>query len=165
MKLLRGVNKTTVGGNLGSDPDVRYDANGNAYATLDIASNEPFPEKVDEKTGNVEKWGTRAEWHRVVCRGRDAETAGTYLKKGDPVMVWGRLRTRSWEDKNGITRYTTEIICKELLLLGGQDGTSSGSGKSSRAPHPADVAAPTSTGPTSSETPLGTDHIEEPPTF
>jgi single-strand DNA-binding protein len=117
---MRGVNKVILVGTCGQDPDVRYMPNGNAVTSLSLATSEQW---TDKQTGQkVEK----TEWHRVSLFGKVAEIAGEWLKKGSQVYIEGKLQTREWE-KDGIKRYTTEIIVDmqgTMQLLGGkpQDG-------------------------------------------
>lgn len=108
---MASVNKTTLVGNLGADPDIRYMPNGTATATLSIATTESWKDKDGEK---VEK----TEWHRVVFFKGLAEVAKEYLKKGSQIYVEGKLRTRKWTDKEGIERYTTEIVGRDMQMLG-----------------------------------------------
>ena len=110
----RGVNKVIIIGNLGSDPELRYTPNGAAVATLSVATNEVWK----DNDGNQQQ---RTEWHRVVLWRKLAEVAGQYLKKGSQVYVEGRLQTRSWDDKDGVKRYTTEIIGNNMQMLGRKD--------------------------------------------
>jgi len=112
--MARGVNKVILVGTCGQDPDARYLPNGNAVTTLSLATSEKWQ---DKQTGQpVEK----TEWHRVCLFGKIAEIAGQYLRKGSQVYIEGKLQTREWE-KDGIKRYTTEIIVDmrgALQLLG-----------------------------------------------
>jgi single-strand DNA-binding protein len=110
--MARGVNKVILVGRLGGDPEVRYTTSGTAMMQFSVATNEPF--KSDEG-----KWEERPEWHRVVAFDRLAESISQYLSKGREVYVEGKLRTRQWEDQQGNKRYTTEIIAREIQLLGG----------------------------------------------
>ncbi|NSW87292.1 MAG: single-stranded DNA-binding protein [Syntrophobacteraceae bacterium] len=109
------VNKVIIVGRLGSDPDVRYTSGGMAVANLSIATNERVP----AGEGN---WEERTEWHRVVVFGKQAESCGNYLSKGRLVFVEGSLRTKQWEDTQGIKRYTTEIVARDVQFLGGGEG-------------------------------------------
>ncbi len=109
---MRGVNKATIIGNVGNDPEMKYTASGQAVANFSIATNESWTGKDGQKN-------ERTEWHRIVAWGRLAEICGQYLSKGKPVYVEGSIRTRSWEDRDGNTKYTTEIHAKELQFLGG----------------------------------------------
>ncbi|CAI8938790.1 single-stranded DNA-binding protein [Methylocaldum szegediense] len=107
----RGVNKVILIGNLGADPEVRYMPNGGAVTTLRLATTETWK---DQQTGQQQE---RTEWHQVVCYRKLAEIAGEYLKKGSKIYVEGSLRTRKWQDKNGLDRYTTEIIADQMQML------------------------------------------------
>ena len=111
---MASVNKVTILGNLGRDPEVRYTPSNMAIATVSIATTYKAKDKEPE-----------TEWHRTVFFGRLAEIAGEYLKKGSSVYVEGRLRTQKWTDKNGADRYTTEIVADQMQMLGGK---SSGGG-------------------------------------
>ncbi|MDP9045188.1 MAG: single-stranded DNA-binding protein [Pseudomonadota bacterium] len=161
---MASVNKVIVLGNLGRDPEVRYTPSGAAVCNLRIATTRNWKSK--ESGERVEE----TEWHSVVLYDRQAEIAGEYLKKGRPVYIEGRLKTRKWQDKDGVDRYTTEIVGDSMQLLGGREGaggTAGGSGgedegggyaersasprpAASRppagAPRPAPVAKPASTG-------------------
>ncbi|MGL4768536.1 MAG: single-stranded DNA-binding protein [Formosimonas sp.] len=112
---MASVNKVTILGNLGRDPEVRYTPSNMAIATVSIATTYKAKDREPE-----------TEWHRVVFFGRQAEVAGEYLKKGSSVYVEGRLRTQKWTDKNGVERYTTEIVADQMQMLGGK---SSGGGE------------------------------------
>jgi single-strand DNA-binding protein len=109
----RGVNKVILVGNLGGEPELRTTPGGTSVATFTLATNEGW----NDKDGNRQE---RTEWHRIVAWGRLAEICGQYLSKGRQVYVEGRLQTRSWEDKQGNQRKTTEIIAREVLMLGGR---------------------------------------------
>lgn len=100
----KGVNKVILIGNLGQDPELRYMPNGGAVANLTLATSETWR---DKQTGEMRE---NTEWHRVVVFGKLAEIAGEYLRKGSQVYIEGQLRTRSWDDNNGVTRYVTEIV-------------------------------------------------------
>ena len=109
---MAGVNKVILVGNLGADPEVKYLSNGTTVATFRMATTENRVNKASgEKT-------TTTEWHRIVAFGRLAEICGEYLNKGKQVYVEGKLRTRSWEDKDGNRKYTTEIIAQVMQMLG-----------------------------------------------
>ncbi len=118
--MARGVNKVILVGTLGADPETRYTANGNAICSIRIATNESW---TDKATGQKQE---RTEWHRVKFFGRLAEIAGEYLKKGRQVYVEGSLRTDKYTDKDGIERYTTDIIANEMQMLGGPGDRSGG---------------------------------------
>ena len=105
------LNKVLLIGHLGADPESRFTTSGNAVATLNIATNESWR----STDGDIKD---RTEWHRCVVFGKMAETATEYMKKGQLVYIEGRLQTRSWEDKDGIKRYTTEVICDSFTMLG-----------------------------------------------
>ena len=107
------VNKVILVGNLGADPEVRYTSGGTAVANLRMATNERWTDKSGQKQ-------ERTEWHRVVVWGRQAEVAGEYMRKGQLVYVEGSLQTRQWEDRDGNTRYTTEIRAQLTRMLGGR---------------------------------------------
>ena len=109
----RGVNKVILVGNLGQDPEIRYMPNGNAVANLSIATSESWK----DQQGNMQE---RTEWHRLTMYRRLAEVAGEYLKKGSQIYVEGKLQTRKWQDQQGQDRYTTEIICDQMQMLGGR---------------------------------------------
>ena len=114
---MRGVNKVILVGTLGQDPEVRYMQDGKAVATLSVATNEKYKDKVTGEDKEV------TEWHRVVLWGRLAEIAGEYLRKGSSAYFEGKLKTRKWQDQSGVDRYTTEILASELQMLGSkQDG-------------------------------------------
>jgi len=115
-KMAKGtVNKVILVGRLGGDPDVRYTPNGMAIAKFNLATNERVP----AGEGN---WEDRTEWHRIVVFGKLAETCGNYLSKGRLVYVEGSLRTQQWEDAQGVKRYTTEIVARDMTMLGGGAG-------------------------------------------
>jgi len=117
---MASVNKVILIGNLGRDPEVRYTPNGNAICNVTLATSRNWKDKTSgEKMEET-------EWHRVVFYDRLAEIAGEYLKKGRPVYVEGRLKTRKWQDKEGVDKYTTEIIASEMQLLGSREGMDGG---------------------------------------
>lgn len=109
--MARGINKVILIGNLGNDPEVRYTPNGTAVANITLATSGTYR---DKQSGELHDC---TEWHRLVFFGRLAEIVGEYLKKGSKIYVEGSLRTRKWQDKNGIDRYTTEIIANEMHIL------------------------------------------------
>ena len=113
---MASVNKVIVVGNLGRDPETRYMPDGAALTNVSIATSYQWT----DKASNEKKEET--EWHRVVFRGRLAEIAGEYLKKGSQVYVEGRLRTRKWQNKEGQDVYTTEIMATEMKMLGSRSG-------------------------------------------
>ena len=127
---MSGVNKVILIGNLGADPELRYTPSGRAVVNFNLATSRTWNNRDGEKQEET-------EWHRLVAWDKLAEICGEYLKKGAQTYVEGRLQTRSWEDKNGLKRYTTETVASEMLMLGSrQDAGSSGSSKSSGAPSP-----------------------------
>jgi single-strand DNA-binding protein len=119
---MASVNKVILVGNLGRDPETRYAPSGGAICNVSIATTRNWK---DRTTGEKRE---ETEWHRVVFYDRLAEIAGEYLKKGRPVYVEGRLKTRKWQDKEGQDKYTTEIIAEEMQLLGSRDGGGGGGG-------------------------------------
>jgi single-strand DNA-binding protein len=116
---MASVNKVILLGNLGRDPETRYTTGGDAVTNLNIATSEQWKDKNGEKQ-------ERTEWHRVVLFGRSAEIAGEYLKKGRSVYIEGRLQTRKYTDKDGVEKYSTEIVGDRMQLIGG--GRESGGG-------------------------------------
>lgn len=108
--MARGVNKVILIGNLGADPELRYTGSGTAVCNMRLATNESYK---DANGDLVEK----TEWHNVVAWARLAEICGEYLKKGSQVYFEGSLQTRQWEDKEGQTRYTTEVKAREMMML------------------------------------------------
>jgi single-strand DNA-binding protein len=117
---MASVNKVIIVGNLGRDPETRYATSGSAICNITVATSRQWK----DKTSGEKKEET--EWHRVVFYDRLAEIAGEYLKKGRPVYVEGRLKTRKWQDKEGVDRYTTEIVAEEMQLLGSREGGGGG---------------------------------------
>lgn len=107
----RSLNKVLIIGNIGQDPEVRYMPNGNAVTTVSVATTESWK---DKQSGERQE---RTEWHRVVFFSRLCEIVGEYLHKGSKIYIEGSLRSRKWQDKNGLDRYTTEIIANEMLML------------------------------------------------
>ncbi len=108
---MAGVNKVILIGNLGADPEVKYLNNGTTVANFRMATTENRVSRTGEKT-------PLTEWHRIVAFGRLAEICGEYLNKGKQVYIEGRLRTRTWEDKEGNKRSTTEIVANRMQMLG-----------------------------------------------
>ena len=126
--MARGVNKVILIGTLGADPETRYGSTGNCITTLRLATNEAW---TDKATGEKQE---RTEWHRVKLFGRTAEIASEYLRKGKQVYIEGKLHTDKYTDKDGIERYSTDIVGDELQLLGGPLGAA---GDSEEAAYPA----------------------------
>lgn len=119
--MARGVNKVILIGNLGADPELRYTGSGTAVCNFRLATNESYKD-------NNGEWVEKTEWHNVVAWSRLAEICGEYLKKGRTVYIEGSLQTRSWEDRDGNTRYTTEVKARDMQMLGGRDGDNGGGG-------------------------------------
>ena len=115
---MASLNRVLLIGNLGADPELSYTPSGTAKATIRLATHEVWTNKEGEK-------GERTEWHRVIAWGRLAEICGEYLTKGRQIFIEGRLQTRSWEDRDGNKRWTTEIVASSMQMLGGPRGTSS----------------------------------------
>ena len=137
---MASVNKVILVGNLGKDPETRYTPDGAAITNITVATTDTWKDKASGEKKEA------TEWHRVAFFGRLAEIAGQYLKKGRPVYIEGRIRTRKWQDKEGQDRYTTEIIAEQMQMLGSREGMGapghddegggggSGAGSSSRPP-------------------------------
>lgn len=117
---MASVNKVILIGNVGKDPEVRYNPSGGAWCTLSLATTRNWKNR---ETGERQE---ETEWHRVVFNDRLAEIVGEYVRKGRPLYVEGRLKTRKWQDKEGRDTYTTEIIAQEMQLLGGREGMGGG---------------------------------------
>lgn len=111
---MASVNKVILIGNVGRDPEVKFMADGNAICNLSVATTHAWKDKA---SGEKKE---ETEWHRVTLRGRTAEVAGEYVKKGTAVYIEGRLRTRKWTDKAGVEKYTTEIVADSMQMLGGK---------------------------------------------
>jgi len=133
----RSLNKVMLIGNLGADPEVRSTNNGSRVATLSVATSRQWTTQSGEKQ-------EKTEWHRVVCWNNKgamlADVAEKFMKKGDRIYVEGRIEYRTWEDREKQTRYTTEIIAREVLMLGSPRG-GDGSGQLARAQAGAKVSA------------------------
>lgn len=130
----RGVNKAIIVGNLGADPEIRYTANGGAITTIRVATSEQW---TDKTSGEKQE---RTEWHRIKFFGRLAEIAGEYLKKGRQVYVEGSIRTDKYTDREGVERYSHDIIASELQMLGGR--ANAGEEGADEAPRSRRAAAP-----------------------
>jgi single-strand DNA-binding protein len=134
---MASVNKVILVGNLGRDPEVRYGPDGSgAICNVSIATTSSWKDKT---TGERRE---ETEWHRVVFYNRLAEVVGEYMKKGRPMYIEGRLKTRKWQNKEGVDQYTTEVVADQMQMLGGRDGGDSGSmggggGERESAPRPA----------------------------
>lgn len=115
--MARGINKVILVGNIGTDPEVRHMPNGNAVATLSLATSESWKDKT---TGEKQE---KTEWHRVVLFNRLGEIAGEYVRKGSKVYIEGSIRTRKWQDQQGVEKYTTEIVASDMQLLDSKGST------------------------------------------
>jgi len=125
---MASVNKVILIGNLGADPETRYLPSGDAVTNIRIATSEKWKDKSGEQQEHT-------EWHRIAFFGKLAEIAGEYLKKGSPVYVEGRIRTRKWQDKeSGQDKYSTEVVADRMQLLGSRGGGSGGAEPISREP-------------------------------
>jgi single-strand DNA-binding protein len=116
---MASVNKVILIGNLGADPETRYLPSGDAVTNIRIATTEKWRDKGGEQQEHT-------EWHRIAFFGKLAEISGEYLKKGSPVYVEGRIRTRKWQDKEGQDKYSTEIVADRMQLLGSRGGGAAG---------------------------------------
>jgi len=118
--MARGINKVILIGHLGADPETRAMPSGMTVANLRLATSENWK---DKQSGEQQE---RTEWHNVALFGRLGEIAGEYLRKGSQVYIEGRLRTRKWQDKSGVDRYTTEIVANDMQMIGGRGGGGGG---------------------------------------
>ncbi len=151
---MASINKVILIGNLGRDPELRSFPDGGSICNITIATTRNWKDK------NSGEKVEETEWHRVVFRDRLAEIAGEYLKKGRPVYVEGRLKTRKWTDKDGIEKYTTEIVAEQMQLLGSREGMGggdeggydTGSDRPARAPAPRPAQRPSAPAPQKSAT-------------
>ena len=125
-----GVNKIILLGNLGKDPELRYTASQTPVCTFSLATGE----RRKDQSGN---WTDHTEWHNVVTFGRTAENCNSYLQKGRQVYIEGRVQTRKWEDKQGNTRYTTEVVANNVQFVGTKNGASAGPSASAPQEQPA----------------------------
>src|SRR5208283_1380072 len=116
------VNKAILVGRLGKDPETRFTSGGQAVATFNMATDSSYKDRNGERQ-------KRTEWHRIKAWGKLAEIVQQYLKKGSLIFIEGRIETREWQDKEGVKRYTTEIVANEMRMLGGRgDGMAAGAG-------------------------------------
>ncbi len=136
---MAGINKAILVGRLGRDPEVRYTTDGRAISNFSIATSDEWK---DKDTGEKKE---RTEWHRIVAFGKLGEICGEYLAKGRQVYIEGKLQTRSWE-KDGVTRYTTEIVASDVQFLGGRD--------SNAAVTAPDISEPSNSGPEDDDIPF-----------
>ena len=145
--MARGINKVILIGNLGRDPETRYTQGGSAVTTFSLATSDQWR---DRETNEQQE---RTEWHRVVCFARLGEIAGQYLRRGSKCYIEGRLQTRSWEDREtGQTRYTTEIVARDMQMLDSRGDAAGGyappprGGAASERAQPARSPAPAADG-------------------
>ena len=134
---MASVNKVILVGNLGADPELRYTSGGQPVADIRLATSRRWQGKDGSQQEDT-------QWHRVVVWGKQAEAAKEYLSKGRQAFVEGRLQTRSWEDRDGNKRYTTEVVAQQVLALGNRGG--GGGGAYGDPPPPADQDMPTDLG-------------------
>ncbi len=117
--MAKSVNKVILVGNVGKDPEVKYTPSGTPVAKFSLATNEKYKDRSDE-------WQERTEWHNIVAWQRLAEIVGEYVKKGAKLYIEGKLQTSSWEDReSGTKKYRTEIVARDLVLLGSHENSSS----------------------------------------
>ena len=167
---MASVNKVIIVGNLGRDPEVRYNPNGGAWCTVSVATSRSWKDKTSGE--KVEE----TEWHRVVFNDKLAEIAGEYLKKGRSVYVEGRLKTRKWTDKDGAEKYSTEIIASDMQMLGSREGMGGGAsggedsgygagggagGQSYERPAPASRPAAAAANRPAAKSPTGFDNMDD----
>lgn len=117
---MRGVNRATILGNVGQDPEIKYTASGSAIANFSIATSEAWK---DKQTGEQQQ---RTEWHRCSAFGKLAEIIGQYVKRGSKLYVEGKIQTRKWQDQNNQDRYSTEIVVNEMQMLDSRADSSGG---------------------------------------
>ena len=122
--MARGVNKAILVGNCGKDPETRYMPSGGAVTNVSIATSESWK---DKQTGEQKE---KTEWHNLVFFGKLAEIVGQYVTKGSQIYVEGSLQTRKWQDKEGNDRYSTDIKCHEMQMLGGRGDNQQSGGQS-----------------------------------
>lgn len=113
----RGLNKVMLIGHLGKDPELKYTTNGTAVTRFSLATSESWKD-------NDGKQVDRTEWHNIVMWRKLAEISAEYLKKGKQVYIEGRITTRSWDDKDGVKKYMTEIVGDQMIMLGSKEGVS-----------------------------------------
>ena len=127
------LNQVSLIGNVGQDPDIRYASNGNAIANFSLATTEKWT-----KDGERQE---KTEWHRISAFGKLAEIIENYVNSGDKLFVQGKLQTRKWTDKEGVERYSTEIVINTMDMLGGKGGQQSAPQQTAPRRDPAAVAA------------------------
>ena len=134
----RSLNKACILGNAGKDAEIRYTNNGKAVATFSIATSESWK----DQSGAMQE---RTTWHNIVAWERLAEICGNYVKKGKQLYIEGRIQNRSYDDKDGVKKYISEIVATDLILLGGGDkgsGSENGERSNSGTPHPQHASEP-----------------------
>ncbi len=159
---MASVNKVILVGNLGKDPEVRYLPSGDPVANITVATSSRYKSKTGEMVEET-------EWHRVTFFGRLAEIASQYLKKGRPVYVEGRIKTNKYTDKNGVERYSTDVIASEMQLLGSREGSGEpnhgdddgGYSRPAAAARPAAVARPAPAAAPAARPPSGFDDMDD----
>ncbi len=119
--MAEGLNRVMLIGNLGQDPELKYTQGGQAMLKMRLATTESYLDKGNERQ-------QRTEWHSITMWGKRAESLNKFLSKGRTIYVEGRIQTRSWEDKEGNKRYTTDIVATNVILLGGGRGGAGGGG-------------------------------------
>jgi len=144
---MSGVNKVILIGNLGRDPELRYTKNGQAVTNFTLATNDSWTDKTSGE--RVE----RTEWHRIVAWGKTAELCAQYLAKGRTTYIEGRLQTREYEDKEGVKKYTTEVIAQNVTFLGGRGGDGGGGAGSTPGGSTAGGSAPSDGAPSGGSPP------------
>lgn len=137
---MASLNKVQIIGNLGRDPEIRSFPNGDQVASVSVATNEKWK---DKQTGEMKE---AVEFHRVQFFGKLAEVVGQYLRKGSQVYVEGSLRTRKYNDKDGVEKYATEIRADKMLMLGGKPGGAPAQRAAAPAQAPAETPSPKSSG-------------------
>lgn len=118
--MAKALNRVTLLGNLGQDPEMRTTPQGSSVCTLNLATTESYKDK------NSGEWKDTTDWHRVTLWDGLADTAAKYLKKGNKVYIEGKLKTRSYDDKDGVKRYVTEVLGQSMIMMGGGGGSSEG---------------------------------------
>ncbi|MFT6715461.1 MAG: single-strand DNA-binding protein [Saprospiraceae bacterium] len=137
---MAGVNKVILVGNIGKDPEIRYLDGGVAVANFPLATSETYK----DKTGNrVEQ----TEWHNIVLWRGLAEVTEKYLRKGSQIYIEGKIRTRTWDDKDGIKRYTTEIVADKMTMLGGRKDEGSAGNQAAQNKNTSSSSSSTTTSP------------------
>jgi len=146
---MASINKVILVGNLGRDPETRYLPEGAAITNVSVATTDTWKDKASGEKKEA------TEWHRVVFFGRLAEIAGEYLKKGSQVYIEGRIRTRKWQDKEGVDRYSTEIVADTMQMLGSRSGMGNGGGRGESPEARGEARAAPATDATAAKKPTG----------